>query len=424
MPQSPLAAPADPADRLAGAILLVGVSGSIAAYKAAELVSELTQRGAEVHVMMTRAAAEFITPLALSTLSGRPVVTGMFDAPGQWEIEHIALAQRADAVVLAPTTANLLARLAHGLADDMLTSTVLACRCPILVAPAMNTRMWEHPATQRNLAQVSSLGYEIVPPESGWLACRERGPGRMADVAVIVAHLVERLARKNDLASVRLLITSGPTREAVDRVRFITNASSGKMGHALAQAAASRGAQVTLVTGPTALSDPTGVRVVPVMSAQEMLDAVLAHLDDAEVVIGAAAVCDFAPDRPAEGKLRKEEADGRALSLHATPDILGAAAARKGDRLLVGFSADWDDPLARAQEKLHRKSLDLMVCTDIMTAGSGFGADGNRVTLLTPGGAPEEHPVLPKLQVAHLILDRVRTLRAARAGARPAERAA
>ncbi len=419
-----MAAPADPADRLAGAVLLAGVSGSIAAYKAADLVSELTQRGAEVHVMMTRAAAEFIPPLTLSTLSGRPVVTGLFDAPGQWEIEHIALAQRADAVLLAPVTANLLARLAHGLADDMLTSTVLACRCPILVAPAMNTRMWEHPATQRNLAAVQALGYEIVPPESGWLACRERGPGRMADVAVIVAHLEERLAHRHDLDGVRMLITSGPTREAVDRVRFITNASSGKMGQALAQAAARRGALVTLVTGPTALPGPAGVRVVPVVTAQEMHDAVLANLNDAEVVIGAAAVCDFAPQRVAEGKLRKEDADGLALSLQATPDILSAVAERKGERLLVGFSADWDDPIERAREKLHRKSLDLMVCTDIMTAGSGFGAEGNRVTLLTPDGAPEEHPVLPKRQVAELILNRVKALRAARGTARAARRAA
>ena len=399
-----------PRDRLSGAVILVGVSGSIAAYKAADLVSELVQRGAEVHVLMTRAATEFIRPLTLSALAGRPVVTEMFDSAAEWEVEHIALAQRVDLVVLAPVTAHLLARLAHGMADDMLMTTVLACRCPILIAPAMNTRMWTHVATQANLAAVDAFGYDVIAPASGWLACREQGPGRMADVAVILAHLEERLARRDDLAGLRVLVTSGPTREPLDRVRFITNASSGKMGHALASAATRRGAEVTLVTGPTMLPEPAGMEVIRVTTAAEMYTAVLDHLERAEVIIGAAAVCDFAPEHAAPGKLSTEEVAGQSVMLRATADILAAVGERKGNRLIVGFSADWDAPLERAREKLHAKRLDLLVCTDIMASDSGFGADTNRVTLLTPEGEAEALPALPKRRVADIVLDRVRQL--------------
>lgn len=396
--------------------VLVALSGGIAAYKVPELVRQLQRQGCEVRCIATPAALEFVTPLVLQSLTGLPVRAQLFDPSEEGEIDHIALADRADLLLVAPATAHTLARLAHGMADDLVTTVALATRAPLLVAPAMNVNMWKHPATQENVRVLRERGVAFVGPDSGELACGWEGEGRMAEPAAIAAA-AERLLGPSDLAGLRVLVTAGGTRERVDAVRFLGNRSSGKMGFAIAAEAARRGAEVVLVAGPVGLPTPAGVTRVDVESALEMRDAVLGALPKVDVVIKAAAVADFRPSAPEARKIRKEDLPdgaGIALELVRNPDILAEVCRQKGDRLVVGFAAESHDVIASARRKLARKGCDLMVANDISQEGSGFDADRNAVSFVWPGGEVESLPPLAKSEVASRLLDRVRALREAR----------
>jgi phosphopantothenoylcysteine decarboxylase/phosphopantothenate--cysteine ligase len=396
--------------------ILVAVTGGIAAYKVPELVRALRRAGHAVRCIATPEALHFVTPLVLQSLTGAPVRTQVFDPSEEGEIDHIALADWAEAFVVAPATAHTLARLAQGLADDLVTTVALATRAPLLLAPAMNVNMWRHPATRENVRVLRERGAAFVGPDSGELACGWEGEGRMSEPAAIAAA-VERLLGPSDLTGVSLLVTAGGTRERVDSVRYLGNRSSGKMGFAIAAEGARRGAEVVLVAGPSELATPAGVRRVDVESASEMRDAVLSLLPKADVVVKAAAVADFRPEAPAQQKIKKEdlaEGAGLTLSLVRTPDILAEVCRQKGDRIVVGFAAESHDVLAAARRKLERKGCDLIVANDISRADSGFDVDQNTVTFVWPNGEAEELPPLPKSEVASRLLDRVRALRSSR----------
>jgi phosphopantothenoylcysteine decarboxylase/phosphopantothenate--cysteine ligase len=393
--------------------ILVAASGGIAAYKTPELVRILRGSGHAVRCVMTRGAAEFVTPLVLQTLTGHAVRTDLFDPAQEGEIDHIALADWADLFVIAPATANLLAKLAHGLADDLVTAVALATRAPLLVAPAMNVNMWRHPATRRNVATLRERGVRMIGPESGELACGWEGEGRMSGPETVAAAAGLLLGPRS-LAGEVVLVTAGGTREALDAVRYLGNRSSGKMGFAVAGEAARRGAEVVLVAGPTALETPAGARRIDVESALAMREAVLAELPRATIVVKCAAVADFRPARAIERKLRKEDLGddaGLELVLVRNPDILAEICREKGDRVVVGFAAESHDVVATARRKLERKGCDLLVANDISREGSGFDADTNRVVFVWPGGDAEELPALPKHEVAAHLLDRVEKLR-------------
>jgi len=392
------------ADPFSGKTIVLGVTGSIAAYKAAELTSRLSQRGAQVHVLLTANAARFVGPLTFRALSGNPVIGDMFEAPGEWQVAHVSLADRADLVVVAPATANTIARLAAGLADDMLTSLVLATRAPVLVAPAMNVKMYEHPATQANLQRLGELGYHLLEPETGLLACGYEGKGRLPETTAILACMEGLLTVKADMAGLRVVVTAGPTREWLDPVRFITNPATGKMGYALAQVAAARGADVTLVSGPTTLPDPPGVVMVRVETAEQMLQATVTAAEQADLVIGAAAPVDWRPQTAAAHKLKKGTGAPQ-VRLVENPDILGTLGRDKGRRILVGFAAETENVVGNAREKLAAKRLDLVVANDVTAPGAGFAADTNQVTLVAPGVEPQPLPLLPKHEAAKRILD-------------------
>ncbi len=387
--------------------LLLGVSGGIAAYKAADLTSLLRKRGWEVRVVMTPAATQFITPLTLQTLSRQKVHLDPFDLPEVGGVEHIDLVKGVDLAAVVPATANLLAKTAHGLADDLLSTTLLALRCPLLVAPAMNTAMWEHPATQANLQLLESRGVEIVPPASGELACGDVGAGKLADVAEIAQRIEDLYARRLDgerLRGRRVLITAGGTREPLDPVRYLGNRSSGKMGHALAAAAAARGAEVTLVT-TSALAVPPGVHPVRVQTAQEMLEAVRERLPAADVLVMAAAVADYRPATVAEQKIKKS-AEAVTLTLEPTPDILATLKPlRRADQLVIGFAAETEALLDHARGKLERKGLDLIVANDVSRPGIGFESDENAVTVLGPEGPIATWDVASKAMIAGRLMD-------------------
>jgi len=389
--------------RLDGKTVVVGVSGGIACYKACDVVRLLTGAGARVRVVMTAAAQRFVTPLTFQTLAGQPVATDTFDLTQESEIGHIRLADEADAVAIAPATANVIAKLATGIADDLLTTVLLATRAPLVLAPAMNVHMWEHPTVQENLARLVARGASVVGPESGWLACGYEGTGRLAEAEDVVEEVLRVLAPK-DLAGQRVLVSAGPTQEPIDPVRYLSNRSSGKMGYAIARVARRRGAEVTLVTGPTALRPPPGVRVTPVTTAQEMARAVEAAFASASVVIMGAAVADYRPRRALARKLKKA---GRPLTLEldANPDILRQLSTRKGRRLLVGFAAETDNLVGEARRKLAEKRLDLIVGNDVTAPGAAFGGDTNVVHLIDATRHEEALPVLSKEEVAERILD-------------------
>lgn len=392
--------------------ILVGVTGGIAAYKVPELVRALRRAGHAVRCVMTPAAGAFVTPLVLQTLTGEAVRSQLLDPGEEGQIDHIALADWAELYVVAPATAHTLARLAQGLADDLVTCVALATRAPLLLAPAMNVNMWDHPATRANVALLRERGVRLVGPEAGELACGWEGEGRMADPATI-AGAAELALGSRTLAGERVLVTAGGTRERVDAVRFLGNRSSGKMGFAVAAEAAGRGAEVVLVAGPCALPTPIGVRRVDVESAHEMREAVLRELPEASIVVKAAAVADFRPAAPAERKLKKEDLPAQAgltLELERTPDILAEVCRAPGERVVVGFAAESHDVVEAARRKLVRKGCDLLVANDISRAGSGFDVDENRVVFVWPGGEIEELPALPKLEVAARLLDRVEKL--------------
>jgi len=398
---------------LAGKELILGVTGSIAAFKAVYLLRELDRLGAGVTVVATAHALEFVAPLTWRTLSRRRVLSDLFDPETPDAVEHVALAERAHALLVAPATANLLAKAAHGLADDFLTTLLLAARCPVLMAPAMDGGMWEHAAVVANVRTLRERGVHVLEPDAGALASGLAGKGRLPEVDAIVEALLRVLAPKRDLVGERVLVTSGPTREPIDPVRYLSNRSSGKMGHALATAALRRGAQVTLIAGPTPLSPPPGAVYVPVETAEDMREAALQHLPAATIVVKAAAVADYRVTHPSATKIKSKKDEGLMLELTPNPDILKEIASLKGPRFIVGFAAETDNVSAHAAAKLSAKGVDLLVVNDVSKRGIGFESDDNEVILLDRGGGALELPRMPKLDVAEAILDRVLLLRRA-----------
>ena len=396
---------------LAGKRLILGVTGSIAAYKAAYLLRELTRLGAEVTVCLTEHARQFVGPLTFRTLSGRPVLSDLFDPRGEEAVEHVALAERAHAIVVAPATAHVLAKAAHGLADDFLSTLLLAARGPLLFAPAMDGGMWEHPAVRANVDTLRARGVIVLEPDAGALASGLAGKGRLPEVEHIVEAVRRLLAPVADLAGEHLLISAGPTREPIDPVRYVSNRSSGKMGYAIATAALRRGAAVVLVSGPTAISPPPGAVFVPVQSAEDMREAILQHLGEATIVIKAAAVADYRPAHPSPAKIRSGQ-ERLSIDLSPNPDILKEVAARRGSAFVVGFAAETGDVAAHAVAKLRDKGIDLLVANDVSREGIGFDADDNEVLLVDRWGGTEPLTRRPKSMIADAILDRVLALRA------------
>jgi phosphopantothenoylcysteine decarboxylase/phosphopantothenate--cysteine ligase len=389
---------------LEGVNIVLGVTGGVAVYKACDLVSRLKKLGATIDVIMTASACEFVAPLTFQSLALNRVITDMFDRPNVWDIEHISLAKKADVFVIAPATANVIGKIANGIADDMLTTTVMATKAPVLIAPAMNTVMYENPILQANIEKLKALGYHFVEPESGRLACNDIGKGKLAAPEEILRHIEKLLYTKSDFAGKRVLITAGPTAEAIDPVRFITNRSSGIMGYNLAKIAALRGAQVTLISGPTALEPPKDVTFVSVRSAQEMYEAVMCYRTSADVFIATAAVADYRPSELATQKMKKTDGD-LTLSLTRNPDILQNVGQTKESLYVVGFSVETENVIENSWKKLHKKNLDLLVVNDVTQAGAGFGTDTNIVTFLTKHGDRKDFPIMPKAEVAEAILD-------------------
>ncbi len=393
---------------LTGKHIVLGITGGIAAYKSAEIVSRLRHLGADVHVIMTKNATEFITPLTLRTLAANPVVTDTFAEPEEWNVEHVALAKLADIFVIAPATANILAKMANGIADDMLSTTVLATKAPVLAAPAMNTGMWTAKATQQNVSVLKERGVLFSGPASGMLACGDEGAGRMSEPAEIVQKIQEILTREKDFEGKKLLVTAGSTRERLDPVRFLTNDSSGKMGFAIAEAARDRGAEVTLVKGSTTAPVPGGVTVIEIESARDLLDVMKKEAPKQDIVIQAAAVADYRPAVYAKTKIKKKDGEPMVIELTENPDIAKTIGAKKkANQFFVGFAAETDHVAAHAQEKLIRKNLDMIVANDVTKPGAGFNSDTNIVTLITKDAA-EALPIMSKRGVADAILDRIR----------------
>ncbi|MCE2462411.1 MAG: bifunctional phosphopantothenoylcysteine decarboxylase/phosphopantothenate--cysteine ligase CoaBC [Dehalococcoidia bacterium] len=391
---------------LHGKNIVLGVTGSIACYKALDLASKLVQAGALVNTIMSYGATRFVTPLAFRSITHRPVVTETFDPDSELSVEHVALAESADIVVVAPATAHFIAKMAAGLADDPLTTTILATRAPMMVAPAMDAHMYDNPATQENLSKLKDRGVLIVGPAIGRLASGLVGMGRLVETPELVGNISALLGRKGDLAGYTVVVSAGGTQEPVDPVRVITNRSSGKMGYAVAEVARDRGARVVLVTAPTSLADPVAVEVVKVGTALEMRDAVKDSVAGADALIMAAAVADYMPVSPASQKVKKDS-DTWSIGLGKTPDILEES---RGRFIKVGFAAESEDLLENARGKVLRKSLDLIVANDITAEGSGFGTDTNKVVLVDRDGGVEDLPLMSKHEVAHRILDRVRQL--------------
>lgn len=396
----------------AGRELILGVTGSIAAFKAVLLLRELARRGDRVTVVTTASADQFIAPLTWRTLSGRPVLSNLFDPQSPEAVEHVALAERAHAMLVAPATANVLAKAAQGIADDFLTTMLLAARGPVLMAPAMDGGMWEHPSVVANVRTLRERGVTVVEPEAGPLASGLTGKGRLPEPGTIIEHLERMLAPARDLAGERVLVTSGPTREPIDPVRYLSNRSSGKMGHSIATACLRRGADVVLVAGPTSLEPPMGAVYVPVQTAEEMREAALHHLGASTIVIKAAAVADYRVREQSATKIKSNKDAGLTLELAPNPDILKEIASLKAHRFVVGFAAETDDVRAHALAKLAAKGIDLLVVNDVSRRGIGFESDDNEVALLDRWGGVVELPQMPKLRVADAIVDRVLALRA------------
>lgn len=387
-----------------GKTVILGVSGSIAVYKGAEVCRLLVKAGIKVRVIMTGGARAFVHPLTFETLSEGPVGTDLFQGPLVWEIQHVSWARAADLVLIAPATANVVGKIASGISDDLLTATVMATVAPVVIAPAMNQEMYHNPAFQYNMEKLKSRGYLFVEPGTGLLACGDRGKGRLADPPVIAGFVLDRLEGGGDFSGKRLLITAGPTREALDPVRFISNNSSGKMGYALAEAARQRGGEVTLVSGPTSLQPPRGVTLVPVMTAGEMREKVLQHFPGTDIVIMAAAVADYRPAQAARGKMKKGP-DRLELELQKNPDILQELGQLKDKQVLVGFAMETEDLQENAWQKLQAKNLDFIVANDLFQPGAGFQVDTNQVMVLDRQGKKWEPPPGAKLKVAGDILD-------------------
>jgi phosphopantothenoylcysteine decarboxylase/phosphopantothenate--cysteine ligase len=393
---------------LQGKHILLGVTGSIAAYKSVLILRQLVQAGAQVTVVMTSSAQQFIAPLTFQVLSRRPVFTSLFDPSD--EIRHLTLAEQVDLILIAPATANIIGKIANGIADDPLTTLVVASSSPIVIAPAMDGDMWNHPVLQRNISVLNGLGVHVVSPEEGPLASGKEGMGRLATESRIVEAVSSRLKKRGDLKGETVLVTAGPTREPIDPVRYITNRSSGKMGYALARAAQGRGARVILISGPTHLPTPAKVERISIQSAEEMREAVLRCWPEVTVLIMAAAVADYRPRRRAGQKIKKEK-EALFLELEPTPDILSEVRSQQGHRTLIGFAAETEDVLNRARSKLEQKGLDLIVANDVTQEGAGFDLDTNIVTLIDAHGETTALPKLSKSEVAERILDRIKDMK-------------
>lgn len=386
--------------------VLLGVTGGIAAYKMANVASSLVKMGFNVHVIMTENATNFITPTTFETLTSNKCITDTFDRNFQFEVEHISLAKKADVVLIAPATANVIGKMANGIADDMLTTTLLACKCPKIVAPAMNTNMYENPIVRDNIAKLMMYGFKIIPADSGRLACGDTGKGKLPDESVLIEYIMRELTPKKDLMGKNILVTAGPTREALDPVRYITNHSTGKMGYAIARAAAFRGANVTLISGPVNIDKPLFVNTVNVTSAKDMFNAVKDNYESQHIIIKAAAVADYTPSTVADNKIKKSDSD-MSISLDRTDDILKFLGENKKDnQFICGFSMETEDLIENSRGKLERKNADMIVANSLRTEGAGFGTDTNVVTLITKDSV-KECELMTKNEVADMILDAI-----------------
>lgn len=395
---------------LKGKVVILGVTGSIAAYKAANLASLLKKQHADVHVIMTKNALQFITPVTFETLTGNKCLIETFDRNFQFNVEHVELGKRADLALVAPATANVMAKLAHGIADDMLTTTLLACQCPKMIAPAMNTRMYENPVTQDNMKLLEKYGWKLIEPAVGMLACGDAGRGKFPDEKLLVEHVLNEIARPKDMEGLKVLVTAGPTMEAIDPVRYISNHSTGKMGYAIARICRQRGAEVTLVSGKTNLSAPTGVDFVSVRSAQEMYEAVTSRSAEQDVIIKSAAVADYRPAVVADQKLKKKS-DEMSIELERTQDILAYLGSHKPEgQTLCGFAMETEQMVEYAKGKLEKKNLDLIAANNLKVAGAGFGTDTNVVTLIKKDGI-RELELMSKEEVAVQLLDEILQIR-------------
>lgn len=391
---------------LNGKTIVVGVTGGIAAYKSAELVRRLKKLNAAVHVIMTENACNFITPLTMQTLSQNPVATDMFKEPSKWEIEHISLAQRADLIIIVPATANIIGKVANGIADDMLSTTIMAAKAPVIFACAMNENMYQNQIVQHNISKLKKVGYIFIEPDCGILACGQEGQGRLADLDDLVDKVIRTIIYKPDLAGKTILVSAGPTKEFIDPVRFITNGSSGKMGYALAKVAAGRGARVILISGPVNLKKPCGVECVNIVTAQEMYEEVIKRFEYADIIIKAAAVADYRPMNMVNNKIKKAS-NNLVLEMVKNPDILKEVGLRKGKRIVVGFSMETENLEQNALTKLKEKNLDMIVANDITAEGAGFDKDTNVVKIINKYGMIKDLPIMTKEQVANVILDEV-----------------
>jgi len=388
--------------------IVIGVLGGIAVYKALDVISRLKKLGASINVIMTKSAAEFVSPLSFQSLSQNYVVTDMFAEPKTWDVEHISLAQKADLFVIVPATANIIGKIVNGIADDMLSTTVMATKAPVLIAPAMNTNMYTNPIVQKNIGILKELGYRFINPASGRLACGDYGVGKLAAPEDIVEGIVGIFQNSSErsLKNKRVLITAGPTQEPIDPVRYITNHSSGKMGYSLARAARDRGADVTLITGPTNLEKPKGIKTVDIVTAMDMYEAVMEHFDEADIIIKAAAVADYKPKKVSENKIKKSDSD-LSIELSRNPDILLKNKKMKKDKVLIGFAAETKDLLKNAKNKINKKNLDFIVANNIAEAGAGFKEDTNIVSIIDSFGNIQKYDKMKKEKISDIILDKV-----------------
>lgn len=385
--------------------VVLGVTGSIAAYKIANLASSLVKKGANVHVIMTKNATNFINPITFETLTGNKCLVDTFDRNFEFSVEHVSLAKQADIFMVAPASANVIGKIANGIADDMLTTTIMACKCHKVISPAMNTNMFENPIVQDNLEKLRNYGYEVIDPASGYLACGDTGAGKMPEPTVLESYIMKNIAMEKDMAGKKVLITAGPTMEAIDPVRFISNHSTGKMGYALAKIAMERGAEVTLVTGKTYIEKPDFVKIIDVKSAKEMFDAVDKEFDSQDIVIMSAAVADYRPKTVADEKIKKNDGE-MAIELERTDDILGTMSKRKKNQFLCGFSMETEHMLENSKNKLKKKNLDMICANNLKVEGAGFGTDTNVVTLITENEG-RQLPIMSKEQVANEILTEI-----------------
>jgi phosphopantothenoylcysteine decarboxylase/phosphopantothenate--cysteine ligase len=386
--------------------VVLGVTGGIAAYKALDVVSKLKKKSIDVHVIMTESATKFVSKLSFQSLSQNPVVDDMFEEPKSWEIQHISLAEKADLFAIVPATANIIGKIANGIADDMLSTTVMATKAPVLIAPAMNTNMYENVIVQKNIEYLKTLGYTFVEPDEGRLACGTTGKGKLADTEKIIEHIEMMLYTPKDLKGKKIVVTAGPTREDIDPVRFISNRSTGKMGYAIARAARNRGADVVLISGPTSIKPPENVEFISVYSAEDMYNAVNKYFQDADIMIKSAAVGDYRPEAKSEVKIKKSD-DDLSIKLTRNVDILYELGKKKTSQIIVGFAAETNDLIENAIMKIKKKNLDLIVANDVTMKNSGFGVDTNTVKLIKKDGEIISLPNMTKEEVAHQILNTV-----------------